>query len=89
VSPSAYIPLTYRAVTVTTLPGSKIRGVHLNEDDYSIQLRAMDGNSRSFLKSDLKEIQYEKESLMPPYTGLPAAEMDNLVAYLNSLKGKR
>jgi putative heme-binding domain-containing protein len=89
VSPSAYIPLTYRAVTVTTLPGSKIRGVHLNEDDYSIQLRAMDGNPRSFLKSDLKEIQYEKESLMPPYTGLPAAELDNLVAYLNSLKGKR
>ena len=88
VSPSAYVPLSYRSVTVTTLPGGKIRGIHLNEDDYSIQLRAMDGNPRSFLKSDLKEIQYEKESMMPPYGGLPAAELDNLVAYLNSLKGK-
>jgi putative heme-binding domain-containing protein len=89
VSPSTYVPLTYRAVTVTTLPGEKIRGIHLNEDDYSIQLRAMDGNPRSFLKSDLKEIQYEKESLMPSYAGLPAAELDNLVAYLSSLRGKR
>ena len=89
VSPSTYVPLTYRAVTVTTLPGEKIRGIHLNEDDYSIQLRAMDGNPRSFLKSDLKQIQYEKESLMPAYAGFPAADLDNLVAYLNSLKGKR
>ena len=88
VSPSAYVPLSYRSVTVTTLPGGKIRGIHLNEDDYSIQLRALDGNPRSFLKSDLKEIQYETESLMPPYAGLTAAELDNLVAYLNSLKGK-
>jgi putative heme-binding domain-containing protein len=89
VSPSAYVPLTYQAVTATTLSGGKIRGIHLNEDDYSIQLRAMDGNPRSFLKSELKEIQYEKDSVMPPYAGLPAVELDNLVAYLNSLKGKR
>ena len=89
VNPSAYVPLTYRAVTVTTLPGGKIRGIHLNEDDYSIQLRAMDGNPRSFLKSDLKEIRYEKESVMPRYAALSAAELENLVAYLNSLKGKQ
>ena len=87
-SPSTDVPLSYRAVTVTTLAGGKIRGVHLNEDDYSIQMRAMDGNPRSFLKSDLKEVQYGRESLMPPYSSLSAAELDNLVAYLNSLRGK-
>jgi len=89
VSPSADVPLTYRAVTVTTMAGGKIRGIHLNEDDYSIQLLAMDGSPRSFLKSDLKEVRYEKESLMPAYAWLSAAELDNLVVYLNSLKGKR
>jgi putative heme-binding domain-containing protein len=89
VSPSADVPLSYRTVTVTTLAGGKIRGIHLNEDDYSIQLRAMDGNPRSFLKSDLREVRYEKESLMPPYASLSAAELDNLVAYLNSLRGQR
>jgi len=88
VSPSTDVPLSYRAVTVTTLAGGKIRGIHLNEDDYSIQMRAMDGNPRSFLKSDLKEVQYGRESLMPPYSSLSAAELDNLVAYLNSLRGK-
>jgi putative heme-binding domain-containing protein len=89
VTPSTDVPLSYRTVTVTTLAGGKIRGIHLNEDDYSIQLRAMDGNPRSFLKSDLREVRYEKESLMPPYASLSAAELDNLVAYLNSLKGQR
>jgi len=89
VSPSADVSLTYRAVTVTTTAGGKIRGSYLNEDDYSIQLRSMDGDPRSFLKSDLEEVRYEKESLMPAYAGLSAAELENLVAYLSSLKGKR
>jgi putative heme-binding domain-containing protein len=88
VYPSADIPLTYRTVTVTTLAGSKISGIHLNEDDYSIQLRDVQGNPRSFLKSDLKEVRYEKDSLMPAYASLSALELDNLVAYLKSLGGK-
>lgn len=89
VSPSADVPLTYRAVTVTTMAGGTIRGIHLNEDDYSIQLRAMDATPRSFLKSDLRDVRYDKESLMPAYASLSATELDNLVAYLNSLRGKR
>ena len=89
VNPSAYIPLTYRTVNVTTLAGVKIRGLHLNEDDYSIQLRDVEGNLRSFLKSDLTKIQHERESLMPPYRALAEADLDNLLAYLKSLKGKR
>lgn len=88
VHPSADIPPTYRTVTVTTVAGAKIRGVHLNEDDYSIQVRDVDGNLRSFLKSELKHIQRENESLMPPYARLSAAELDNLLAYLNSLRGQ-
>ena len=39
----------------------------LNEDDYSIQLRDMREELRSFLKSDLTEIRTERESLMPSY----------------------
>jgi putative heme-binding domain-containing protein len=88
VDPNADIPPTYRTVTVTTLAGAKIRGVHLNEDDYSIQLRDVDGNPRSFLKSEIQQIRRENESLMPPYTGLSETELDNLLAYLNSLRAK-
>ena len=89
VNPSAYIPLTYRSVTVTGAGGGKTRGIHLNEDDYSIQLRDVDGNPRSFMKNELKEIRYERESLMPPYRTLSESELDNLLAYLKSLSGKR
>ena len=88
VNPSADVAFAYLAVSVTTAAGSKIRGVFLNEDDYSIQLRDMSGNPRSFLKSDLKDFQHDKESLMPSYASLSPADLENLVAYLSSLKGR-
>jgi len=89
VNPSAYIPLGYRSVTVTSVSGVRTRGVHLNEDDYSIQLRDVDGSPRSFMKSELRDIRYERESLMPPYHTLSESDLENLLAYLKSLKGKR
>ena len=45
----------------------KSGALFLNEDDYSIQLRDMREELRSFLKSDLTEIRVERESLMPAY----------------------
>ena len=89
VNPSAYIPLAYRTVSVRTASGVKIRGLHLNEDDYSIQIRDLTGNLRCFLKSDLREIEYDKDSLMPPYRSLSETDLNNLLAYLKSLKGTR
>ena len=90
VDPSAYINPEYQSATVVTRNGAKIRGVVLNEDDYSIQLRDTREELRSFLKSDLKDVQYEKESLMPSYkSALSDTELNNLVAYLNSLRGNK
>ena len=86
VDPGADIPLDYRPVSVTTRAGAKVRGIHLNEDDYSLQLRDTSGNPRSFLKYELQDLKLEKESLMPAYGSLPATEVDNLVAYLSSLR---
>jgi cytochrome c oxidase cbb3-type subunit 3 len=86
--PSAYIGPEYRAATVTTRGGEKITGIVLNEDDYSIQLRDMRETLRSFLKSGLKEVKLQKESLMPAYkAALSEAEINDLVAYLSSLRG--
>jgi len=89
INPNAYIALGYRSVTVTNLSGATVRGIHLNEDDYSIQIRDADGNPRSFLKSELKKINYERGSLMPAYNALSERDLDNLLAYLKSLRGKR
>jgi putative heme-binding domain-containing protein len=88
--PTSYIDRQYRAATAIAPDGTKIRGIVLNEDDYSIQLRDMSDELRSFLKSDLAEVRHEKESLMPSYkAALSEAEIDNLVAYLSSLRGNQ
>jgi hypothetical protein len=44
---------------------------------------------QGYLKPDLKEVIYEKESLMPPFgTGrLNDNDLNDLVGYLSSLRG--
>jgi putative heme-binding domain-containing protein len=89
VNPSADIPLDHRSVTVITATGTTISGIHLNEDEYSIHVRDMGGVPRSFLKSELEKITLTGQSLMPAYTSLPRDDLENLVAYLASLRPAR
>jgi putative heme-binding domain-containing protein len=86
VDPSADIALDYRPVSVTDLEGKSISGIHLNEDEYSIHLRDTGGSLRSFMKSELKAVALPRQSLMPPYSALSAVDIENLVAYLASLR---
>ena len=89
-NPAAYIADNHRTVTVLTKTGEPVTGIKLNEDDYSIQVRDIRENLRSFLKSDLKEVKREGRSLMPAYgSTLSAVEIENVVAYLSSLRGKK
>ena len=85
VDPSADVPLQFRTDTITTIEGRKMRGIHLNEDDYSLQLRLLNGNPRSFLKSELKELTHDKDSFMPSYRSFSTVELDDLIAYLKSM----
>ncbi|HXB75710.1 MAG TPA: methyltransferase domain-containing protein [Candidatus Acidoferrales bacterium] len=86
--PDAEIYREYLTVVVTTKQGQRIEGIGLNEDDLSIQLRDPEGNPRSFLKENLKEVRREERSLMPSYSAkLSAREIDSLVEYLRSLRG--
>jgi cytochrome c oxidase cbb3-type subunit III len=76
-------------VQVVTRDGRTVRGVRLNEDVFTLQLRDAKGAFHSFRKSDVKSISKETgASLMPGYQSrLNAAELDDLVAYLASLGG--
>ena len=85
VEPNADIPLDYRTVEVISASGKSSSGIHLNEDEYSIHLRDMKGDLRSFMKSELKQIKLPRESLMPDYASLSKADLENLVGYLSSL----
>ena len=87
VTPEADLPLNYRAVQVATVSGETVTGIRLNEDDFSIQLRDMNGNLRAFLKDKLKEIRRDRPSLMPSFAAvLTKKEIEDLVAYLSSLR---
>jgi len=86
--PNAEIYREYLTVVVTTKQGQRIEGIALNEDDISIQLRDVEGNPRSFLKTNLQALRREQRSLMPSYLAkLEPSEIDSLVAYLRSLRG--
>jgi putative heme-binding domain-containing protein len=89
VDPNADIPLDYRPVAVVDRAGKTIDGIHLNEDEYSIHLRDRGGNLRSFMKHEVAEITLPRQSLMPAYRSLPGIDLENLVAYLSSLRPGR
>jgi putative heme-binding domain-containing protein len=89
VAPHADIPLDYRTVAVTDRRGQGISGIHLNEDEYSVHLRDTSGALRSFMKGELADIRLPRQSLMPAYDSLSAVDLENLVAYLSSLRPRR
>jgi len=68
-----------------------VRGIRVNEDPFTIQVKDSANRFHSFRKSDTKEIEKEfGKSLMPSYRGrLSDAETEDLVAYLASLRGAK
>lgn len=80
----------YEKVIVTTADGTKVTGVALNEDAYSVQLMDLSQQLRLFLKSEVKQVQHTGRSLMPAYNEdvLDDAAVRDLVAYLYTLKGR-
>jgi cytochrome c oxidase cbb3-type subunit III len=76
-------------VHVVTADGKDLRGVRINEDPFTIQLRDTSNQFHSFRKSELKSLDKEfGKSLMPGFRGrVTDGELDDLVAYLSSLRG--
>ena len=72
------------AVVVITLQGQRLTGIVRNEDNFSIQLQAMDGSFHLLSKSDLKSVEPQQQPLMPTDYGshLTSGELDDLVSYL-------
>lgn len=78
-------------VRVVTRDGREVRGMRINEDTFTIQLRDAGNRFHSFRKNDLRQIEKETgKSLMPSFKDrLSASELDDLVAYLSSLRGAK
>ena len=71
----------------TSRDGKQISGLVRNEDNLSVQLQALDGTFYSLEKSDLSELMFDSEPLMPNNYGakLSKLELDQLVSYLLSV----
>ena len=81
----------YLVVRVVDAEGRVVRGMRMNEDTYTIQLKDAAGVIHSYYKPDVRELEREfGQSLMQSYADLLSdAEMDDLVAYLMTLTGQR
>ena len=89
--PDAALPDGFLVISVTAADGRRARGVRVNEDSFSVQLRDADNRFHSFRKSEITELKKEfGVSTMPSYKeAFTATELDDLVAYLYSLRGQK
>ncbi len=91
VTPEASHPPRYLVVSATTAAGADVRGIRVNEDVFWIHVRDAGGKVHVLDKRDLTRIDREPNcTLMPSYASrLSAGELDDLVAYLATLRGTR
>jgi alcohol dehydrogenase (cytochrome c) len=89
VAPDADVTPGYATISVTTRDGRNITGVQKAYDNFSAQLMDVSERFHSFLRSDTQSMTREQRSLMPSYAKtLTATEIDDVVAYLASLRGE-
>jgi cytochrome c oxidase cbb3-type subunit III len=90
-NPAKTIPDGFLLVEATTSAGETLRGIRLNEDTFTIQLKDMQGRIYSFRKSGLRGLKkLRNETPMPSYaSAFSAAELEDLMAFLASQRGLR
>jgi cytochrome c oxidase cbb3-type subunit III len=76
-------------VRAVTRDGREVRGIRVNEDSFTIQIRDTNNQLFSFRKADLQTLEKEMgQSAMPSYNGrIAGADLEDLAAYLSSLGG--
>ena len=75
------------SVRVTREDGSTIEGLRMGEDTFTLRLMDADENLWSFSKDRIRSHERIETSIMPGVDGrLTAGEVDDLVAYLYSLR---
>ena len=88
-TPSEWISPAFETVTVVTKDGERVCGVKKNEDVFSIQVMDTRERIQGYLKSNLRDILYDKTSLMPAFDPgrLSNVDLNDVVGYLSSLRG--
>lgn len=91
VKPAAAHPPGYLVVRAVPTSGADVRGIRVNEDVFWIHIRDASGTVHTLQKSELTRVDRELEgTLMPSYESrLSPAQLDDLVAYLATLRGAK
>jgi len=73
-----------RTVTATTRDGKKYVGRIRNQDNFSLQLQALDGTFHFLAKPDIERLDFSPQSLMPSdfRSTLSPNELNDLISYL-------
>lgn len=89
VEPAARVPDGHVVVSASPKTGAPVRGVRVSEDAFWVHVRDTSGRLHAFAVADLAELRHEAgASLMPAYGAMPASDIDHLVAYLSTLRGR-
>jgi cytochrome c oxidase cbb3-type subunit III len=90
-NPASALPESFLFVKATTASGESIEGIRVDEDSFTIQIKDAQGNYHSLRKAELKALQKLRgQSPMPSFGAtLSVAEVQDLVAYLASQRGKQ
>ena len=87
IDPHAEVAPRWWTIRVTRQDGSVVEGLRMGEDTFSVRVIDADANLWSFQKGDLRSFERIESSTMPSYEEtLTASEVDDLVAYLYSLR---
>ena len=80
----------YETVTVVIPEGQEIKGVTLNEDQFSLQMMDMTEQIHLLEKNKLRSIKKSRESVMPAYNPTVMSDQDlgDIIAYLISVGAK-
>jgi len=80
-------PQEYESVSVVTADGTKLSGVVLNEDQFTLQMLDTREQLHLFEKNKLRSFERRRESAMPAYDEKTVSDKDlqDLIAYLQSI----
>jgi len=87
IDPNEDVAPRWWTVKVTRTDGTVVEGLRMNEDTFTLRVMDEHENLWHFAKSEIRVSERIESSTMPSVTGvLTASEVDDLVAYLFSLR---
>lgn len=87
VEPGAHVAQEFWVAKILAKDGKSYSGFLMNQDTYMVQILDFSRGLISVSRADFKDFGIDRGSVMPSYKGkLSDSELDDLVAYLASLK---